>query len=151
MRRLLLPILSACAAGTLVLALALTSWSVSSSAEQPGGGLTGGGNHSANPLPLTHIHLFTSGVGYFQREGTVEGNVRIDLSFPVHDVNDLLKSLVLQDLDGGRISAVAYDSQDPLDKTLRSFTINLSGNPPTPPSSTRSAARRSKSCCPPAP
>jgi hypothetical protein len=128
MRRLLLPILSACAAGALVLALALTSWSVSSSAEHPGGGLTAGGT-PANPLPLTHIHLFTSGVGYFQREGTVEGNVRIDLSFPVHDVNDLLKSLVLQDLDGGRISAVAYDSQDPLDKTLRSFTINLSGNP----------------------
>jgi hypothetical protein len=80
-------------------------------------------------LPLTHIHLFSSGVGYFQREGVVEGNARIDLTFPVNDINDLLKSMVLQDLDGGRISAVSYDSHDPIDKTLRSFVIDLTGNP----------------------
>src|SRR5262249_7834677 len=79
-------------------------------------------------LPLTHVHLFTSGVGFFQREGVVEGNVRINLTFPVNDINDLLKSMVLQDLDGGRISAVAYDSQDPVDKTLRRCTITLCGN-----------------------
>jgi hypothetical protein len=84
---------------------------------------------SPAPLPLTHVHLFSSGVGYFQREGVVEGDARIDLAFNGRDINDLLKSLVLQDLDGGRISAVGYDSPDPLDKTLRGFAINLSGNP----------------------
>src|SRR5262249_32016900 len=84
---------------------------------------------STNILPLTHVHLFTSGVGYFQREGIVEGNARVDLTFPVHNINDLLKSMILQDLDGGRISGVGYDSHDPVDKTLRSFAINLNGNP----------------------
>src|SRR5260370_22525933 len=80
-------------------------------------------------LPLTHVHLFSSGVGYFQREGVVEGNARVDLTFPVNDVNDLLKSMILQDLDGGRISAVGYDSHDPADRTLRGFAGNLTGNP----------------------
>jgi hypothetical protein len=80
-------------------------------------------------LPLTHVHLFSSGVGYFQREGMVEGDARIELTFPVKDINDLLKSMILQDLDGGRISVVGYDSQDPIDKTLGSFIINLAGNP----------------------
>jgi hypothetical protein len=80
-------------------------------------------------LPIAQVVLFSSGVGYFQREGTVEGNARVDLSFPVQDVNDLLKSMVLRDLDGGVISTVTYDSNAPVEKTLKSFAINLNGNP----------------------
>jgi hypothetical protein len=113
----------------LLLALGVTLWALPSLAERAGGSGPGGGKSTTVSLPLTHIHLFTSGVGYFQREGTVEGNARIDLSFPVNDINDLLKSLVLQDLDGGRISVVSYDSPDPIDKALRGFTVNLAGNP----------------------
>src|SRR5262249_17529398 len=67
--------------------------------------------------------------GYFQREGEVEGSTRVDLAFPVQDINDLLKSLVLQDLGGGHISAVGYDSHDPVTKTLQSFAIKLATNP----------------------
>ena len=80
-------------------------------------------------LPLAQVVLFSSGVGYFQREGTVEGNARIDLSFPVQDINDLLKSMVVRDLDGGVISTVSYDSNAPIEKTLKSFAVNLNGNP----------------------
>jgi len=80
-------------------------------------------------LPIAKVVLFSSGVGYFQREGEVDGNARIHLSFPVQDINDLLKSMVLQDLDGGHISAVSYDSRDPVTKTLKSFAVDLSGNP----------------------
>src|SRR5580658_2884144 len=88
--------------------------------------LTKGG---ASQLPIGQVVLFSSGVGYFQREGEVQGNARIDLSFPVQDINDLLKSMVLQDLGGGHVSAVNYDSQAPVEKTLRSFAINLTSNP----------------------
>jgi hypothetical protein len=84
---------------------------------------------SATQLPINQVVLFSSGVGYFQRQGEVEGNNRIDLSFPVQDINDLLKSMVLQDLGNGHVSAVSYDSQAPVEKTLRSFAINLTGNP----------------------
>src|SRR5262245_4375393 len=58
----------------------------------------------SSQLPVAQVILYSSGVGYFQREGEVEGSSRIDLSFPVQDINDLLKSMVLQDMGGGRIS-----------------------------------------------
>ena len=80
-------------------------------------------------LPLSQVVLFTSGVGYFQREGTVIGNADLDLYFRTRDINDLLKSLVIQDLDGGRVSEATYSSRDPLTRTLQSFAIDLTGNP----------------------
>ncbi len=83
----------------------------------------------ATQLPIRNVVLFSSGVGYFQREGEVEGAARVDLTFPVEDINDLLKSMVLQDLGGGHISTVTYDSQDPIAKTLRSFALDLTRNP----------------------
>ncbi|HZY87392.1 MAG TPA: DUF4139 domain-containing protein, partial [Gemmataceae bacterium] len=84
---------------------------------------------AAKGLPLAQVILFSSGVGYFQREGTVEGNARVDLSFPATDVNDLLKSLVLQDRGQGKIGIVSYDGMEPLDKTLKSFALDLTTNP----------------------
>jgi hypothetical protein len=80
-------------------------------------------------LPVTQTVLFSSGVGYFQREGRVEGDARIDLAFPIQDINDLLKSMVLQDLDGGHVAAVNCESRDPVQKTLHSFAIDLTSNP----------------------
>ncbi len=84
---------------------------------------------AAASLPIAQVLLYTSGVGYFQREGAVVGDTRVDLTFPIGDVNDLLKSMVVQDLSGGLISSVSYDSIAPLDKMLNSFAVNLSHNP----------------------
>ena len=81
-------------------------------------------------VPVRAVVLFSSGVGYFEHAGTVEGNATADLRFKTAQVNDLLKSLVLQDLDGGTVASVTYPSQDPVEKTLKSFQIDLSGNPP---------------------
>jgi hypothetical protein len=80
-------------------------------------------------LPIGQVVLFSSGVGYFQREGQIDGDARVDLSFPTQDINDLIKSMVLRDLDGGHVSAVSYDSNAPVEKTLQSFAVNLSANP----------------------
>src|SRR5947209_163994 len=87
------------------------------------------GEAARKNLPLTQVVLFTSGVGYFQREGSVEGNARIDMTFPVNDVNDLLKSIFLEDLNGGKISTVSYDSQEPIEHTLKAFALDLTYNP----------------------
>jgi hypothetical protein len=94
-------------------------------------GLAAGGEpkSAGAGLPLNRIILFSSGVGYFQREGTVEGNARVDLQFPCNNINDLLKSLVLQDLGGGHVGTVHYDNRNPIEKTLKSFAIDLTGNP----------------------
>jgi hypothetical protein len=80
-------------------------------------------------VPLTSLMLFTSGVGFFQHEGTVEGNARMELTFSADQVNDLLKSLVLRDMDGGSIQSVTYSSRDPITRTLKSFSIDLTTNP----------------------
>ena len=82
----------------------------------------------ASPLPVKQVVLFNSGVGYFQREGEVEGTARVDLQFPATDINDLIKSLVLEDKNG-KVMPLRYDSQEPVEKTLRSFAIDLSSNP----------------------
>ncbi len=49
-----------------------------------------------DPLPLTKVVLFNSGVGFFQHAGEIEGDRRIELKFNVDDINDLLKSMVVQ-------------------------------------------------------
>jgi hypothetical protein len=103
--------------------------SVSTADPEKGGKSDEVAKAEAPRLPIAQAVLFSSGVGYFQREGQVEGDTRIDLSFQVQDINDLLKSMVLQDMNGGRISAVSYESRDPVAKTLRSFAINLTQNP----------------------
>jgi hypothetical protein len=78
-------------------------------------------------VPLTQVVLFNTGVGYFQRQGAVEGDTRVDLSFPLTDVNDLLKSLIVE--DGGKLGPVSYDSAEPAERTLRAFALDLNGNP----------------------
>ena len=83
----------------------------------------------ATNLPITRVVLFNSGVGYFSRSGEVNGDAHVDLTFQESDINDLLKSMVLEDFGKGRISAVSYDSREPIARTLSSFAINLNGNP----------------------
>jgi len=50
--------------------------------------------------------LYSSGVGYFQRDGSIDGHGHMELRFKVDNINDLLKSMVVQDFDGGRVAAV---------------------------------------------
>src|SRR5262245_4734140 len=81
-------------------------------------------------LPISQVILFNSGVGHFTRAGDVEGDARVELTFPEQDINDLIKSMTLRDLSpSGRVAAVTYDSHDPIDRTLASFAINLNNNP----------------------
>ncbi len=80
-------------------------------------------------VPVREVVLFSSGVGYFQHEGTVHGDGQALLRFKTAQMNDILKSLVLQDLDGGHVGVVTYPSQDPLAKTLASFQVDLNNNP----------------------
>src|SRR5436305_5078292 len=54
-------------------------------------------------VPVRQVVLFSSGVGYFEHFGTVTGNGATELHFKTQQINDILKSLVLQDLDKGRI------------------------------------------------
>src|SRR5690348_3369126 len=59
-------------------------------------------------VPLKKVLMFTSGVGYFEHQGEVDGNAKVELRFNVDDINDLLKSMILEDRGGGKISTVTY-------------------------------------------
>ncbi len=83
----------------------------------------------ADALPLKKVVLYNAGVGFFERRADVDGNTKVDLKFNVSDINDLLKSMVLQDSGGGKISTVTYSSMDPITKTLKTFAIDLTSNP----------------------
>lgn len=83
-------------------------------------------DNAADPLPLAKVVLFNSGVGFFQHDGQIEGSRRIELKFNVDDINDLLKSMVVE---AGKIANVTYGSKDPITKTLSTFAIDLTSNP----------------------
>ncbi|MFT3685374.1 MAG: hypothetical protein QM783_10680 [Phycisphaerales bacterium] len=86
----------------------------------------------ATELPVTDITLYRSGVGYFLRKGTVDGSQRVSLRFDINQINDVLKSMQVLDLDKGRIDAVSFASKDPLERRMRSFSINIGDNPSLP-------------------
>jgi hypothetical protein len=83
-------------------------------------------------LPITRITLYRSGVGSFLRTGQVEGSRRVSLAFDVNQLNDVIKSLQVADLDKGRVDSVSYSSKEPLARRLASFSINLADNPSMP-------------------
>ena len=87
-------------------------------------------SRAAEPaLPLEKVVLFTSGVGFFQHGGKVDGDAQVEMAFKSEQINDLLKSMVLEDRDGGTVAAVSYASRDPITKTLGTFAVNLTDNP----------------------
>ena len=83
-------------------------------------------------IPVRQVVLYSSGVGYFEHFGQVKGSGSTELHFKTQQINDILKSLVLQDMDKGKIGVITYPSQDPIAKTLRSFQIDITSNPGVP-------------------
>ena len=79
-------------------------------------------------VPVKLVMLYSSGVGYFEHHGSVDGNSSTEIRFKTDQINDILKSLVLQDLDKGQVTAITYPSLDPLDKLLKSFQVDVSKN-----------------------
>ena len=71
---------------------------------------------ASNPvseLPIRRVILYSNGVAYIERRGFVSGNAEINLSFKQSQVDDVLKSMVVLDLNQGKIGAVSYNSSSP--------------------------------------
>ncbi|MCE5277974.1 MAG: hypothetical protein ABFD92_00985 [Planctomycetaceae bacterium] len=79
-------------------------------------------------VPVTRVVLFSSGVGYFEHNGTVQGDADIRLNFKTEQINDVLKSMLVM-ADNGFVTGVNYASRDPLVRALKSFAVDLSGDP----------------------
>lgn len=110
-----------------------TPRSLSASDTSGGGtGRTPAGASDADVVPIRRITLYRSGVGFFERSGMIQGDVRLQLRFKTEEINDIIKSMVLLDRGGGRIDSVSYGSKEPLNRRLASFGVNISGNPSVP-------------------
>jgi hypothetical protein len=68
---------------------------------------------ATSPLPIRRVVLYSNGVAYFERRGTVSGRAEINLSFKQSQIDDVLKSMVVLDMGRGRIGAVSYNSSAP--------------------------------------
>lgn len=86
------------------------------------------------PVDLTveRVAIFSSGVAYFEAGAEVDGRATAELTFRTEQINDILKSMIVQDLGGGTIGAVSYPTRDPIEKTLRSFGVDITGAPTLP-------------------
>lgn len=68
-------------------------------------------------LPITKVVLYQNGVGYFEREGLLEGN-QLSLQVRPSQINDLLKSLTIVDKSSGRALSVSLPLEKSADQAL---------------------------------
>ena len=76
-------------------------------------------------LPVKRVVLFKNGVGYFEHVGPVRGNESVTIAFTSGQLNDVLKSLTVLDLNGGRIAGVAYGTAAPVDRQLGDLRLPI--------------------------
>lgn len=80
-------------------------------------------------LPVRRVVLYKNGVGYFEHLGRVRGNQDVHVDFTSAQLNDVLKSLTVLDLSGGRITGVDYNSEAPLARRLATLRLALGERP----------------------
>ncbi|HXY23376.1 MAG TPA: carboxypeptidase regulatory-like domain-containing protein [Candidatus Acidoferrum sp.] len=86
---------------------------------------------AAAKLPVRRVVLYKNGVGYFEHLGHVRGNQNVHVDFTSAQLNDVLKSLTVLDLSGGRITGVDYNSEAPLARRLATLRLALGEKPTT--------------------
>lgn len=95
------------------------------------GGTSETSNASAGELPIRRVVLYKNGVGYFEHLGRLRGSQDVHVDFTSAQLNDVLKSLTVLDLSGGRITGVDYNSEAPLARRLAMLRLALGEKPTT--------------------
>ncbi|HKO98774.1 MAG TPA: hypothetical protein VJU86_17375 [Pyrinomonadaceae bacterium] len=76
-------------------------------------------------LPLRRVILYSNGVAFFERRGTVSDKAEINLAFKQSQVDDVLKSMLVLDLGRGQIGAVGYNSSAPPSARLADIPFSI--------------------------
>jgi len=84
----------------------------------------------AADLPIRTIVIYKNGLGYFERRGQLAAGESARLDFKNTDMNDVLKSLTVEDRGGGKITGVRYDSSEPLAHKLAEFPFQVGNGSP---------------------
>jgi hypothetical protein len=86
---------------------------------------------SSAELPVREVVLFKHGVGYFERGGDLPAGETARLDFKASEMNDVLKSLTLQDRSGKKVTGLRYDSSETLEKRLSEFPFRIDNENPS--------------------
>jgi hypothetical protein len=84
---------------------------------------------SPSKLPVRRVVLYKNGVGFFEHLGSVHGSQDVHIDFTSSQLNDVLNSLTVLDLSGGRITGVDYNSEAPLARRLATLRLALGEKP----------------------
>lgn len=99
-----------------------------SSARAASAGASESATSSESPtanLPIRRVVLYKTGVGYFEHLGRVQGDQAVRIDFTSGQLNDVLQSLTVLDLNGGRIAGVNYNAEAPLSQRLGTLRLPL--------------------------
>jgi len=80
---------------------------------------------------VRRVVLYKNGVGYFEHLGRVHSSQAVHVDFTSAQLNDVLKSLTVLDLSGGKITGVGYNSEAPLARRLATLRLALGEKPTT--------------------
>jgi len=83
---------------------------------------------AATKLPVRRVVLYKGGVGYFEHLGQVRGDQNVGIDFTSSQLNDVLQSLTVLDLNGGRITGIDYNSEAPFSQRLGTLGLPLRAN-----------------------
>ena len=79
----------------------------------------------AADLTVSKVVLYKHGIGFFERSGNVPPGDVAQLQFKATEMDDVLKSLTVEQRGGEGVSAIRYDSSDPLSKRLEVFPFRI--------------------------
>jgi hypothetical protein len=92
--------------------------------------LLGAALAAAAELSVKQVVLYKHGVGFFERSGRLGPGESARLDFNASEMNDVLKSLTIEERGGGKISGLRYDSMDPLGHKLAEFPFQIGAAQP---------------------
>jgi hypothetical protein len=84
---------------------------------------------SGAELPVRTVVLYKHGVGYFERAGNLAAGESARLNFKASEMNDVLKSLTVND-QAGKVTSLRYDSNIPLSQKLSEFPFSINSGQP---------------------
>src|SRR5438067_11497449 len=84
----------------------------------------------AADLPVRQVVLYKHGVGYFERAGQLGPGESARLDFKAAEMNDVLKSLTIEEKSGGKITGLRYASSEALAQRLAEFQCQLGSQQP---------------------
>lgn len=79
----------------------------------------------AAELPVRKVVLYKDGIGFFERSGRIPAGEAAQLDFKANEMNDVLKSLTIEERGGGSVTGVRYESSEPIGHKLQEFPFSL--------------------------